>query len=80
MRTVYLHVGMHKTGSTAIQSAFSGFDDGKTKYADLGYQNHSIPFCTAFSGDYQDYHIWKSVGLTPDQIEQKKRDCLERIR
>jgi hypothetical protein len=80
MSAIFLHVGMHKTGSTAIQSAFSGFDDGMTKYAALGYENHSIPFFTAYSGNHQSYHIWKSAGLSPDQIEQKKTACLEAIR
>jgi hypothetical protein len=62
---------MQKTGSTAIQSAFSGFDDGVTKYANLVYQNHSIPFYTAYSGFHQSYHIWTSLGLSFEAIEIK---------
>ena len=79
MTTIFLHVGMHKTGSTAIQSAFSGYDDGRTKYANLGYENHSIPFYTAYSGKHQGYHIWKSAGLSAEQIEQKRLACISAI-
>lgn len=79
MSKIFLHIGMHKTGSTAIQSALSGFDNGRVQYADLGYENHSIPFYTAYSGKHQDYHIWKSAGLNPDQIEQKRQECLDLI-
>lgn len=79
MSCVYLHIGMHKTGSTAIQSAFSGFDDGKTRYADLGYENHSIPFYTAYSGNHQNYHVWRASGLHPDKIEAQKNICRARI-
>jgi hypothetical protein len=80
MSTIFLHVGMHKTGSTAIQSAFSGYDDGQTKYANLGYENHSIPFYTVYSGNHQNYHIWKTARFSPDLIEQKKQACFEVIK
>ncbi|MBU2888864.1 hypothetical protein [Celeribacter halophilus] len=79
MKTIYLHIGMHKTGSTAIQSAFNGFDNGYTKYANLGYENHSIPFFTAYSGQHQHYHIWKTNNLTAEQIERKRIECLRTI-
>lgn len=79
MKEIILHVGMHKTGSSSIQSALSGYDDGVAKYADLGYENHSIPFYTAFSGDHHNYHIWKSAGLSAGSIEKKKIECLESI-
>jgi hypothetical protein len=70
---------MHKTGSTAIQSAFNGFNDGNTRYLDLGSVNHSVPFFTAYSSHYQSYHIWKRAGLTSEQVEHKKRYFLEKI-
>ncbi|MQT92202.1 hypothetical protein [Pseudomonas helleri] len=79
MREIVLHIGMHKTGSSSIQRALTGYDDGITKYADLGYENHSIPFYTAFSGSHQNYHIWQSAGFSVADIEQKKINSLYSI-
>lgn len=73
MKEVILHIGMHKTGSTSIQEAFGGFKDGDTKYAALGYVNHSIPFFTAFAANYKKYHVWKNIGLSEAEIEDKRR-------
>jgi hypothetical protein len=72
MRTIFLHIGMHKTGTTSIQRAFDGYDDGTTKYADLGYENHSLAFYTAFSGMHQIYGLWQDQGLGPEEIEARK--------
>ena len=80
MKKIILHIGMHKTGTTSIQKALRGFDDGKTVYAKLSYENHSIPFATAFSDDYLNYHIWKRQGLSNSQIEEKKQECLSEIK
>ena len=79
MSRVFLHIGMHKTGSTAIQSAFAGYETSRTRYADLGYENHSIPFYTAYSGQHQNYHIWRAAGLRPEEIEAQKDICRARI-
>lgn len=79
MSRVFLHIGMHKTGSTAIQSAFAGYETSRTRYADLGYENHSIPFYTAYSGQHQNYHIWRAAGLRPEEIETQKDICRARI-
>ncbi|WP_154666773.1 hypothetical protein [Litoreibacter arenae] len=70
---------MHKTGSTAIQSAFNGYDDGLLKYADFGYENHSIPIYTAYSAHYKTYHIWQNANLSPQQIENKRQLYRNRI-
>jgi hypothetical protein len=79
MSRVFLHIGMHKTGSTAIQSAFAGYETSRTRYADLGYENHSIPFYTAYSGQHHNYHIWRAAGLRPEEIEAQKDICRARI-
>ncbi len=71
---------MHKTGSTSIQRSLVGYDDGCTRYADLGYENHSIPIYTAFSGLHLDYNIWRRAGLPSEAIEQRRLDCLAKIK
>ncbi|MEO1563798.1 MAG: hypothetical protein AAFR98_10220 [Pseudomonadota bacterium] len=40
LKSVILHIGLHKTGTTAIQHAFSGYDDGTTIYGRFGDPNH----------------------------------------
>lgn len=79
MVKVFLHIGMHKTGSSAIQRAFYGFNDGKFAYADLGFENHSIPIYTAFSNHYQNYHIWKGQGLGVAEIENRRATALKKL-
>lgn len=76
MGNITLHIGMHKTGSSSIQLALAGFDDGNTTCPDLGYENHSIPFYTAYSENHQKYHIWKRAGLDTAAIEEIKAQCL----
>lgn len=49
MRTCYLHLGMPKTGSTAIQLSFAGYEDRGVSYARLRQKNHQAPICLKFS-------------------------------
>lgn len=65
---ILLHIGMHKTGTTALQSALSGYDDGRIRHAQLGPANHSIPFVTCFTSEPHRYHVWKRLGATPEQV------------
>lgn len=44
-KDIVLHIGMAKSGSTAIQTALNGYREGTTRYARLG-RNHSIPMHT----------------------------------
>ncbi len=66
---IILHIGMHKTGSSSLQGALKGYDDGTTVYATLRAVNHSIPFFSAFSSDYLTYRVFKRQGLSPAEIE-----------
>lgn len=53
-QTLWLHIGPHKTGTTSIQNALDGYDDGATRYARLGLPNHSIALTCAFGIDLKD--------------------------
>lgn len=79
MAKIFLHIGLHKTGSTAIQSAFNGLNTPSKCYADLGFENHSIPIYTAFSGKHQEYGIWRRSSLTYAAVEQKQQECLAKL-
>ena len=48
MKTVIIHIGLHKTGSTSIQEYLHKYDDGKTIYVDLIQKNHSVPLMYIF--------------------------------
>lgn len=48
---IVLHAGLHKTGSSSIQATLQGYDDGTTRYADLGSPNHSKFFDSAFADE-----------------------------
>lgn len=77
---VFLHIGIHKTGTTAIQSAFARYNDGLLLYAPLIDINHSIPFYTAFSGDHLSYHIWNEQNLSDKEVETKRNFYFREIR
>lgn len=63
-----LHIGMHKTGTTAVQEALAGYDDGETRMAALRRPNHSIQMLTCFAQDPTTYHVWVRQGLEPERI------------
>lgn len=79
VQRVILHIGSHKTGSTSIQSALKGYDDGAIFYAELGGANHSAPLFSAFSEQKYNYHIWKKQGLSHEQIDQRAQQALTRL-
>lgn len=76
---ILLHIGMHKTGTTALQQALSGYDDGKTRFARLGHANHSIPLVTCFTSEPHRYHVWKRIGATPDRVAQERAGFRQRL-
>jgi hypothetical protein len=63
-----LHIGMHKTGTTAVQEALAGFDDGQTRMAALRHPNHSIQMLTCFAQDPTKYHVWVRQGIDPERV------------
>jgi hypothetical protein len=52
MRRCIIHIGMHKTGSTSIQSSLQGFSDDRFLYANLGnISNHSLAIHSLFAAN-----------------------------
>lgn len=70
VKRVYLHIGTHKTGSTAIQNSLSGFDDGTTFYSRLNYANHGIPLSAAFMKSGGDLDVLERKGLSLNDIQR----------
>ncbi len=48
-RTCFIHIGMHKTGSTSIQRALHGLENSSIRYLSLGEPNHSKTFLAAYN-------------------------------
>lgn len=71
-RRCYLHVGMHKTGSSAIQKALMGYDDGYIEYLKLKAPNHSVPLVSAVMPDLHNYPQVKKRNLSSEHLEALK--------
>lgn len=69
---VILHIGMHKTGSTSIQTSLAGYDDGDTFYARFPEINHSAAIRGTFSKRPENYHQWKKLGLDHAEISRRR--------
>ena len=70
---VVLHIGMHKTGTTAIQYCLKNYDDGSIRMARLSDVNHSVPIFSLFSEDRYQYLMHKSLGRGEDEIDSYNR-------
>jgi len=80
-----IHIGLHKTGSTAIQDYLSGYEDDLNFYASLseegilGHKNHSIPIVGLFKTDYHSYRTFKNHNLSNKEIEDLRSYWKERL-
>lgn len=72
MKKIIIHIGMHKTGTSSIQKAMKGYNDGESVYSSFDNENNSIPMFTIFSENRYLYHPWKKLGLSAQQVEEKR--------
>lgn len=80
-KEVFLHIGMHKTGSSSIQASLNKYHAHGIRYANLGSANHSEPLLTAFLQYPEKYHIHIKNGRSKDQIcDIKERALLPLVR
>jgi hypothetical protein len=73
-KKVYLHLGMHKTGTSSIQKTLFSNEKSLHKYnyhylKETG-ANHSIPFFSLFSEKPQNYHINIRAKRSKDQVHE----------
>ena len=77
---VILGIGMHKTGSTSLQDAFEGYDDGHTFYPQLGSDpNHSY----ALRRRYEDIllpRVSHDPTYADDAIEEQISNMVQKSR
>ena len=76
---VILHIGMHKTGSTSIQAALAGYDDGRAFYARFPESNHSSAIRGTFSTRPETYHQWQKLGLDSEEIQRRCKQYREQL-
>lgn len=72
-RSCYLHIGMPKCGSTAIQDALCDYDNGKVAYSQLFRQNHSLAFAVLFKNQPKNYRVLKRNGTSQKKITRLKQ-------
>ncbi len=83
MRELFLHVGMHKTGTSSIQQTL--FDHGpKLQEFGLSYwgaePNHSVSVVAAFHEEPHLYHMNRRAGRhTPEAAAAWARECRARL-
>ena len=89
MKRIVLHVGMYKTGSTAIQASLAGYRDGVFEYAPLPpvvdadrqrAYNHSLLINTAFDKGHKRAGLLLQFGVAAadfDRVQLQCRNALE---
>lgn len=75
-----LHIGMPKTGSSAIEEAlFNNIVDSHISYTNLPRVNHSPAIYSLFSKDVLNYHFIQMLSLNKDELKvfnKRNRDLL----
>lgn len=80
VKNIYLHVGLHKTGSSSIQNTLY-CNRGILKVNGFIYPscwgvNHSIPIYSAFCDEPDKYHMNIREGLTKEKINDRNKKYL----
>jgi hypothetical protein len=81
MRRIFVHVGMHKTGTTSIQETLSAaLNDGSKVYAKLHpYANHSVPIAALFSQSGHRHHVYRRRGWSAAQVEAEAAELRRQL-
>jgi len=79
-RTVILHYGMSKTGSSSIQSSLYKALHGESEYIDLGAANANSQLIVAFSDFAQESSTIRKRGWSQEKINEKRREVRARLR
>jgi len=78
-KQIWLHVGMHKTGSSSIQASFGGYSDGTVRYASFGAANHSGIMQLMFGARSEDDAKLQRKGWVGAESDKMKARALARL-
>ncbi len=70
MKKIFVHIGMHKTGSSSIQKTLADFDNGAVRFAQLGDSNQSVALYSIFSKNRFQRRHFKRKGLLISEMRQ----------
>lgn len=68
MRKAIIHIGMHKTGTTAIQSAFAGFSDYHFAMSCFSPGDHNYPLMMLFIDNVLENLLVRRHGVTAGNL------------
>jgi hypothetical protein len=72
-RTCHVHIGMMKTGSTSIQAALHGYDDGSLRYLPHPLRNHAGLLRNAVQKQPEPLMRVIGQGLDDDELDKIRR-------
>lgn len=77
MKRCIVHIGMHKTGSTSIQSRLSSIENSQFVYARIGTEaNHSVALYSAFVAAPERHHVHRAHGRDNDAVRAYAEQAL----
>lgn len=80
MARLVLHAGMHKTGSTAIQTAFAAGSDPAARYVDWITSNHSSLFALLTHDAPEPTPLLRRMGLASGDLQHRRAAALRDFR
>jgi len=80
LKRCIVHIGLHKTGSSSIQSTLSNIPTSQDfLYLNLGIANHSIPIYSLFTEYPEHYYIHKRKGLNEENVIKYNKDMMNKL-
>jgi hypothetical protein len=79
-RRCILHIGLHKTGSSAIQHSFQRYDDGRLAYLQMGVPNHSYWCNLLFPGDRLEGFLRQGYASDAADFARRAMEVSARVR
>lgn len=75
----FLHIGMHKTGSSSIQETLNLIKFKDTHYIKLNGANHSSDIISLFSDNPENNHNYKKRGLKKKEIDSINNEIYKKL-